>query len=60
MISLGTQPGFMSKPNVEIAYANFALVIPECALVFVFLLQEIRVVSTDLIRLLGFGCRNNC
>lgn len=58
MISLGTQPGFMSKPNVEIA--NLALVIPECALVFVFLLQEIRVVSTGLICLLGFGCRNNC
>lgn len=60
MISLSTQPGLMSKPDVEIAYAYFELVIPECALVFVFLPQEPWVVLADLICLVGFGCRNNC
>lgn len=40
MISLSTQPGLVSKPDVEIAYAYFELVIPERALVFVFLPRE--------------------
>lgn len=59
---ISTQPGLASKPkpNVEIAYAYFKLVIPVCELVFVFLPQEPGVILTDLICLLGFGCRNNC
>ena len=54
------QPGLASKPDMEIVDAYFELAIPECALVFVFLLQEPWVFLTDLVCLLGFGCRNNC
>lgn len=60
MVSLSTQPGHTPKPDVEIADAYFELVIPEHALVFVFLPQEQWVYLTDLICLFDFGCRNNC
>lgn len=60
MVNLCTQPGHTLKPDVEIADAYFELVIPEHALVLVFLPQEQWVDLTDLICLFCFGCRNNC